>query len=54
MGQNMGRMGICEYEKIFSNFLTSKQKKSSENRMVFGTFMVAEAGVILPDWVGFG
>ena len=28
-----------------SNFLSSKQEKSSENLMVFGTFMVAEAGL---------
>ena len=28
-----------------SNFLSSKQEKSSENHQVFGTFMVAEAGL---------
>ena len=37
-----------EYEslqKMNSNFLVLKQKKSSENLIVFGTFLVAEAGL---------
>ena len=31
--------------KFHPNFLTLKQKKSSENLVVFGTFLVAEAGL---------
>ena len=42
MGQNMGQ---AVFEKIVPNFLNNKTKKSSENLVVFGTFMVAEAGL---------
>ena len=42
MGQNMGQ---AEMRKIRGNFFDCKTKKSSENRVVFGTFMVAEAGL---------
>ena len=34
-------------QNFYSNFLALKQKKSSENRVVFGIFMVAEAGLEL-------
>ena len=42
MGQNMGQ---AEMRKIRGNFFAHKTKKSSENLVVFGTFMVAEAGL---------
>ena len=42
MGQNMGQ---AEMRKVRGNFFTCKTKKSSENLVVFGTFMVAEAGL---------
>ena len=32
-------------QKFNSNFLALKQEKNSENRVVFGIFMVAEAGL---------
>ena len=32
-------------QKFNSNFLALKQKKNSENLVVFGIFMVAEAGL---------
>ena len=42
MGQNMGQ---TVFEKNVPNFFAYKTKKSSENLVVFGTFMVAEAGL---------
>ena len=42
MGQNMGQ---TVFEKNVPNFSARKTKKSSENLVVFGTFMVAEAGL---------
>ena len=42
MGQNMGQ---TVFEKIVPNFLNNKTKKNSENLVVFGIFMVAEAGL---------
>ena len=38
MGQNMGQ---AEMRKIRGNFFTCKTKKSSENLVVFGTFMAS-------------
>ena len=37
--------GYAHLQKLYPNFLPLKQKKSSENLVVFGTFMVAEAGL---------
>ena len=42
MGQNMGQRKVSRFR---GNHFALKVKKSSENRVVFGTFLVAEAGL---------
>ena len=42
MGQNMGQ---AEMRKIRGNFFACKTKKSSENLVVFGTFMATTNGL---------